>query len=121
MAAYCHVVRKFEDKFQGIKLHHVPRKDNDATDFLMKLAARRDPSLSGFFINDLHEPSTRVLEGPIQTHLDAKSALEGSDPSASMMMSPPNVAVLALDQTDWQEPVLAYLLEKVLPPKRTKA
>ena len=65
MAAYCQEVCKLENKFQGIKLHHVPRKDNDATDFLAKLAARRDPSLIGIFINDLHELSARVLEGPI--------------------------------------------------------
>ena len=65
MAAYCQEVRKLKDKFQGIELHHVPRKDNDAVDFLVKLAARRDPSLSGIFINDLHEPSARILEGLI--------------------------------------------------------
>ena len=65
MAAYCQEVCKLEDKFQKIKLHHVPRKDNDAADFLAKLAARRDPSPSGIFINDLPEPSARVLEGPI--------------------------------------------------------
>ena len=65
MAAYYQEVCKLEDKFQGIKLHHVSRKDNDAVDFLAKLAARRDPSPSGVFINDLHEPSTHVLEGPI--------------------------------------------------------
>ena len=64
MTAYCQEVRKLEDKFQGIELHHVPRRDNDAADFLTKLAARRDPSPSGVFINDVHEPSTRILEGP---------------------------------------------------------
>ena len=75
MAAYCQEVRKLEDKFQGIELHHVPQKDNDATDFLAKLAARQVPSLDGVFINDLHEPSARILEGLIQTHLDANPAL----------------------------------------------
>ncbi|XP_066373870.1 uncharacterized protein [Miscanthus floridulus] len=40
MAAYYQEVRKLEDKFRGIELHHVPRKDNDATDFLAKLVAR---------------------------------------------------------------------------------
>ena len=39
MAAYYQEVRKLKDKFQGIELHHVPRKNNDATDFLAKLAA----------------------------------------------------------------------------------
>ena len=83
-----------------MKLHHIPRKDNDATDFLAKLAARWDPSPSGVFINDLHEPSTHILEGPVQTYPDAnptlggsdantKPALGGSDPSASMTRHPP--------------------------------
>ena len=65
MVAYYQEVHKLEDKFQGIVLHHVPRKDNDATDFLTKLAARRDPSPGRIFINDLHEPSTRILKGLI--------------------------------------------------------
>ena len=100
MAAYYQEVRKLEDRFQGIELHHVPRKDNDATDFLAKLAARRVPSLNGVFINDLHEPSARILEGPIQTHPDADSALGGSNPSASMTTSLTDVTVVTLDQTD---------------------
>ena len=104
-------MHKLEDKFQGIELHHVPQRDNDATDFLVKLAARRDPSPSGFFINDVHEPSARILEGSIQTHPntnpalggsdpDVEPALGGSDPSASMTTSPADIALLALDQTD---------------------
>ena len=113
-------------------MHHVPRKDNDATDFLTKLSARRDPSLSGIFIHDLHELSARILEGLIQTHLNAKPAPEdsdpndkpmlgGSDPSASMTMSPADITILALDQTNWRASLLAYLLKEVLPPERTKA
>jgi len=77
-----------------------PENDNDAADFLAKLATRRDPSPSGVFINDLHEPSAHILEGPIQTHPDANLALRGSDLGASVMTSPPNIAVVALDQTD---------------------
>ncbi|XP_066351405.1 uncharacterized protein [Miscanthus floridulus] len=121
MIAYCQEVCKLEDKFQGIKLHHVPRKDNDAADFLAKLAARWDPSPSGVFINDVHEPSTRILEGPTQTHPNSQPVLGGSDPSTSITSSPADVAVLALDQTDWRVPLLAYLPEEVLPPERTKA
>ena len=60
MMAYCQEVRKLEDKFQGIELHHVPQKDNDAPDFLAKLSARWVPSPDGVFINDLHESSARV-------------------------------------------------------------
>ena len=65
MAAYYQELRKLEDELRGIELHHVPQKDNDAADFLTKLAARRVPSPYGVFINDLHEPSSRILEGPI--------------------------------------------------------
>ena len=38
-----------------------------------------------------------------------------------MMASPADVVVLALDQTDWRVPLLAYLLEEVLPFERTEA
>ncbi|XP_066354798.1 uncharacterized protein [Miscanthus floridulus] len=82
MAAYCQKVCKLKDKFQGIELHHIPRKDNDAADFLIKLASRWDPSPCGVFINNVHEPSARILEGPIQTHPDARPAPGGSEPDA---------------------------------------
>ena len=58
---------------------------------------------------------------PRGSDLDAKPALGGSNPSASMTTSPADVAVLALDQTDSRAPLLAYLLEEVLPPERTEA
>ena len=59
-----------------------------------------------------------ALEGP---NPNADLALGGSDPSTSITMSSTDVAVVALDQTDWRIPLLAYLLEEVLPPKRTEA
>ena len=94
------------------------------------MAARRDPSPSGVFINDVHEPSARILEGLTQTCPDGQPAIGGSDPDAqpaprfsdpSSSTSPADVAVLALDETDWRVPLLAYLLEEVLPPERTEA
>ena len=115
MAAYCQEVRKLEDKFRGIELHHVSRKDNDAADFLAKLAVRRVPSPDRVFINDLHEPSARVLEDLSLTHSNTNLVLEGSDPptcpdpdqvlggsdlGASMTTSPTGVAVVALDLAD---------------------
>ena len=38
-----------------------------------------------------------------------------------MTTSPADVAILALDQIDWRAPLLAYLLEEVLPPERAEA
>ena len=60
MAVYCQEVCKLDDKFRGIELHHVPRKDNDAIDFLAKLVARQEPPTDGIFVNDLHEPSAHI-------------------------------------------------------------
>ena len=108
-------MHKLEDKFRGIKLQHVLRKDNDAADFLAKLAARQVLSLDRVFINDLHEPSARVLEDLTQTHSNTNLALGGSDPltcsnpdkvlggsdlGASMATSLGDIAVMALDLTD---------------------
>ena len=75
----------------------------------------------GVFINDLHEPFERILEGLIQTHSDTNLALGGSDLGASVTTSPADIAMVALDQADWRAPLLAYLFEEVLPPKRIKA
>jgi ribonuclease HI len=60
MNTYCQEVCKLEDKFQGIELHHVPRRDNKDADALAKIVAQRNPVPSGVFINDLHTPSIRV-------------------------------------------------------------
>ena len=92
-----------------------PQKNNDAADFLVKLATRQVPSPDGVFINDLHEPSTHVLEDPIQTHSNTNLACRGSDlPTcpdpdqvhggfdlgAFMAISPANITIMALDPID---------------------
>ena len=72
------------------------------------------------------------MEDPTQTHPNGQPvlggsdpntglALGGSDPSTSITTSSVDVAVVALDQTDRGMPLLAYLLEEVLPPERTEA
>jgi hypothetical protein len=61
MDAYCQEVHKLEDKFRGIKLHHVPRRDNNA-DVLAKIAAQWDPAPDEVFINELYvRPGTTGL------------------------------------------------------------
>ena len=39
MAAYCREVRRLEDKFDGLKLNHIPRRLNEAADALAKAAS----------------------------------------------------------------------------------
>ena len=68
MEAYCKMVRRLEDKFDGLELNHVARKYNEATDELAKMAlawARVPPNV---FARDLHKPSidytSTTEEGP---------------------------------------------------------
>jgi ribonuclease HI len=41
MGKYCAAVRKLEDKFEGLKFHHVERDRNAAADALLKLGSSR--------------------------------------------------------------------------------
>jgi hypothetical protein len=41
MGKYCTAVRKLEDKFEGLEVHHVERDRNTATDALSKLGSSR--------------------------------------------------------------------------------
>ena len=46
--------------------------------------------------------------------------LEGTNPDAPMTPPLADIAVVALDQVNWRAPLLAYLLEVVLPPEGLK-
>jgi ribonuclease HI len=48
MTAYCLEVRKLEDKFEGLDIHHVLCKDNEAADALARITSARDPSRRGY-------------------------------------------------------------------------
>ena len=52
MVAYCDEVRRLEERFDGLELHHVLKRDN-----LAKLASSREPTPPGVFVNDATEPS----------------------------------------------------------------
>ena len=67
MEAYCKLVRRLEDKFDGLELNHVARKYNEAADELAKMASARAPVPPNVFARDLHKPSidyTSTTEGP---------------------------------------------------------
>jgi len=51
--AYCKVVRRLEEKFDGLELNHVLRKYNEAADALAKMASERAMVPSNVFISDL--------------------------------------------------------------------
>ena len=52
MAAYCQEVQWLEDKFDGLKLNHIPRRLNEAIDVLAKAASSGEPVPMGVFASD---------------------------------------------------------------------
>ena len=62
MAAYCQEVHQLEDKFDGLKLNHIPRCLNEEADALMKAASGREPVPTGIFASDQYKPSVRYEE-----------------------------------------------------------
>ena len=57
MEAYVDEVRKLEESFDGIQVEHVPRMENDITDYLSKRAALKLPMEPGTFVLQLTQPS----------------------------------------------------------------
>ena len=57
MAAYCQEVRRLKDKFDDLKLNHIPKRLNEAADALTKAASGREPVPTGIFASDQHKPS----------------------------------------------------------------
>jgi hypothetical protein len=52
MAAYYQEVCRLEEKFNGLKLNHVPQRLNEAVDELTKMVSAREPVPTGIFASD---------------------------------------------------------------------
>ena len=127
MEAYCKLVRRLEDKFDGLELNHVARKYNEAADELAKMASARAPVPPNVFARDLHKPSigytSTTEEGPPMepaAELDAPYAAE--TPSTKPEVMEVNAEPPRTDQdADWRVPFLDWLDRGELPDDRTKA
>ena len=68
MEVYCKLVRRLEDKFDGLELNHIARKFNEAADELVKMASAWAPVPPNIFTRDLHKSSVNYAsvaeEGP---------------------------------------------------------
>jgi hypothetical protein len=59
MDAYVQEVRKLENKFSGLEVHHVVREHNVGADILSKLGSTRAQVLAGVFVQELKQPSIK--------------------------------------------------------------
>jgi ribonuclease HI len=98
MDAYCLEVRKLENKFYGLELHHVVRDNNVAADVLSKLGSTRAQVLVGVFVLELHAPS---IPKPAPTTTDPAHPLAGQE-------------VMMID-VDWRQPFIDYIREQKVP------
>ena len=60
MDAYVAEIRKLENKFSGLEIHHVVRDNNVAADVLSKLGSDRAEVPPGIFVHELHHPSIKL-------------------------------------------------------------
>ena len=59
MNAYVGEIKKFENKFSGLEIHHVDRNNNVGADVLSKLGSTRAAIPPGVFVHELHHPSVK--------------------------------------------------------------
>ena len=62
MEAYCNVVRRLEDKFDGIELNHVLCKYNEDADELAKIASGQTTVPPNIFARDIAKPSVNFKD-----------------------------------------------------------
>jgi hypothetical protein len=104
MDAYCLGVRKLENKFYGLKFHHVVCDNNIAADVLSKLGSTRAQVPAGVFVHELHVPSILEL---------APTTTDPAHPLASQ-------EVMMID-VDWRQPFIDYICEQKVPSDKNLA
>jgi hypothetical protein len=95
MDAYCLEVRKLENKFYGLKFHHIIRNNNVAADVLSKLGSTHAQVQVGVFVHELHAPS---IPEPTPTTTDPAPSPAGQE-------------VMMID-VDWRQPFIDYISEQ---------
>ncbi|XP_066384901.1 uncharacterized protein [Miscanthus floridulus] len=126
MEAYCKLVRRLEDKFDGLELNHITCKFNEVTDELAKMASARAPVPPNVFTRDLHKPyidyASAVEEGPlVEPPAGPEAPSIAKTPSAEPEVMKVNAEPPEANQgMDWRVPFLDCLVRGELPIDRTK-
>ena len=87
MGKYCTVVRKLEDKFEGLEFHHVERDRNAAVDALSKLGSSRTQVPPRVFVQEVPHPSISLDQAE----------------ECNVLSQPES------DSNDWREPIIRYI------------
>ena len=125
MVAYYREVRQLEDKFDGLKLNHIPRRLNEAADALAKAASGRESVPTGIFTSDQNKPSVRYEgsewadDGPFDPALGADRPM--TPPGTNVMELEEDPAIEPDPLDDWRTLYLDYLLRDTLPMDKTEA
>jgi hypothetical protein len=104
MDAYCLEVQKLENKFYGLKFHHIIRDNNVAADVLSKLGSTRAQVPAGVFVHELHAP---FIPEPAPTTTDPAPFPAGQE-------------VMMID-VDWRQPFIDYICEQKVPTDKNLA
>ena len=98
MDAYVAEIRKLENKFSGLEIHHVIRDNNVAADVMSKLGSDRAEVPPGVFVHELYHPSINT-----STPMEVDSAPQ--ETSREVMMV----------EVDWRTTFIDYIKDQVLP------
>jgi hypothetical protein len=92
-------IRKLENKFSGLEIHHVDRDNNVGADVVSKLGSTRVAIPLGVFVHELHYPSVKV---PSQQVADTEA--------------PVTVREILMIEEDWRTQFIDFIKEFKLPP-----
>jgi hypothetical protein len=99
MDAYVAEIRKLENKFSRLEIHHVIRDNNVGADVLSKLGSDRANIPPGVFVHELHHPSIKTP--------DPSTIAQGpTEPDREVLMI----------EVDWRVTFINYIEEHKLPP-----
>jgi ribonuclease HI len=98
MDAYVQEVRKLENKFSGLEVHHVIREHNISTDILSKLGSTRAQVPARVFVQELKQPSIKSSH-----QITTDTGLQKPDREVMMLGE------------DWRETYIDFIWDQRLP------
>jgi len=129
MEAYCNTVRRFEDKFDGLELNHVPRKYNEDADELAKIASGWTTVPPNIVARDITKPSVEFkdLAEPGLSNAGPSGGNPPADKAEPMDIdfetsSMDEAETMEIDEAptsqDWRTQYLDWMIRGVLPSER---